>query len=460
MNNTTQTITNLKLSPQMLENLQSIGYKNLTQIQEKSLPYTLDGQDLIAKAKTGSGKTAAFGIPLLSKLDIKLFRIQTLVLCPTRELAEQVATELRKLAKFAHNIKITTLCGGMPYRPQVHSLSHQAHIIVGTPGRVLKHLQEKSFSTENINTLVLDEADKMLDMGFSEDIHSIIDFLPKNRQTMLFSATYPDNIKKLAQSIMTNPVIVEADTTHQAQVIEQVFYEASSSSDKLYSVMKLLQDNNPTSCVIFCNTKIACDELADDLERNSIPVLVLHSDFEQRDRNEILAIFSNKSYPVLIATDVAARGLDIDDIELVINYDLPFDMQNYTHRIGRTARAGKTGKAISLVDNIKLFDEVKEYANLSNNLEIMKKEPLDKNFTLESIWRSIYINAGKKTKLRAGDIVGVLTASIGLAKDDIGKINTLEMCTYVAVKENVATKAVEGLNTHKIKGKFFRAFLK
>ncbi len=459
MNNTTN-LNQLNLSKEMINNLISIGYNTLTPIQEKSLPITLGGNDLIAKAKTGSGKTAAFGIPLLSKLDVKLFRIQAMVLCPTRELADQVATELRKLAKFAHNIKITTLCGGVPYRPQVHSLSHKAHIIVGTPGRILKHLSENNFETDHINTLVLDEADRMLDMGFSEDIQAIIDYLPKNRQTMLFSATYPSKTEILSKEILTNPQYVEVESLHSNDVIAQNFYEASSHENKIYGILKSLQEYKPKSCIIFCNTKIACDELGDELEAYDIPLLVLHSDYEQRERNEVLALFSNKSYPVLIATDVAARGLDIDDVELVINYDLPLDPQNYTHRIGRTARAGKNGHAISFVDDIRVMDDILDFTNSHYELSVQEKTPLDKNFVLQSEWKSIFINGGKKLKLRAGDILGALTASIGLAKDDVGKITTLELCSYVAVKKEVATKAVEGLNTHKIKGRFFRAFLK
>jgi len=459
MNNTTN-LNQLNLSKEMINNLLSIGYSTLTPIQEKSLPITLGGSDLIAKAKTGSGKTAAFGIPLLSKLDVKLFRIQALVLCPTRELADQVAVELRKLAKFAHNIKITTLCGGVPYRPQVHSLSHKAHIIVGTPGRILKHLGENNFETDHINTLVLDEADRMLDMGFSEDIHAIIEHLPSQRQTMLFSATYPQKIEVLAKEITNNPEYVEVESTHSNEVISQTFYEASCHEEKLYGILKALQTYNPKSCIIFCNTKVACDELGDELEGYDIPLLVLHSDYEQRERNEVLALFSNKSYPVLIATDVAARGLDIDDVELVINYDLPLDPQNYTHRIGRTARAGKNGHAISFVDDVRVFDDTLDFTNSHYELSVQEKTPLDKKFVLQSEWKSIFINGGKKLKLRAGDVLGALTASIGLHKDDIGKITTLELCSYVAVKKEVANKAVEGLNTHKIKGRFFRAFLK
>ena len=350
---------NLQLNKLLIENLNRLGYIKMTPIQEQSLPLTLEGNDIIAQAQTGSGKTVAFSLVILNKLNIEKFAIQSLILCPTRELANQVATEMKKLAKFKHNIKITTLCGGMPYKPQVHSLSHQAHIIVGTPGRVLKHLSEDTFSTENINSLVLDEADRMLDMGFNEDINKIIDFLPKKRQTLLFSATYPINIQTLAKNILQEPINITIEDEQVENNIEQIFYESEISSKK-DTIIKLLSEYQPETTIIFCNTKIACDNLADELEDNGVETLVLHSDLEQRDRSETLILFANKSYPVLIATDVASRGLDIDDINLVINYNLPFDNEVYTHRIGRTARAGKSGRAISLVDggDIERFEEL------------------------------------------------------------------------------------------------------
>lgn len=445
----------------MLENLQTLGYDTMTPIQQQALPITLKNKDLIAQAKTGSGKTVAFSLGILHKLNVKKFRIQAMILCPTRELANQVASELKKLARFTHNIKITTLCGGMPYRPQVHSLSHQAHIIVGTPGRILKHLKEESFSPEDINTLVLDEADRMLDMGFYEDINTIIDFLPKQRQTLLFSATYPQNIEQMAQDILIDPVQVKIDTKHEDNVIEQVFYEAAMS-DKTNIILKAFTHYKPESTIIFCNTKIACDELADDLEDAGIDVLVMHSDLEQRDRNETLILFASKSYPVLIATDVAARGLDIDDVDLVINYELPFDAEVYTHRIGRTARAGKRGVAIGLVDGaqLELFNDLNDFQNSNFILNDANSLIEDKSFSLDAYWQGIFINGGKKNKMRAGDILGALTAGLGLAKDEVGKIDILDFCSYVAVKRTLAKDVQQKLSNAKIKGKYYKVFLK
>jgi len=447
----------LKLNQEIISNLTRIGYTNMTKIQEQSLPISLDGNDIIAQAQTGSGKTVAFSLAILNKLDVKKFRIQSMVMCPTRELANQVAQEMKKLAKFTHNIKITTLCGGVPYKPQVHSLSHQAHIIVGTPGRILKHLNEKTFSTKDITTLVLDEADRMLDMGFNEDISKIIEFLPINRQTLLFSATYPLNIQVLAKNILNNPTMVKVESTHNTKSIQQIFYE-SNESDKKENILKVFNKYQPKSVIIFCNTKIACDNLADQFDQDNIDTLVLHSDLEQRDRSETLILFANKSYPILIATDVASRGLDIDDVDMVINYNLPFDSEVYTHRIGRTARAGKTGKAISLIDHsdLDMFDEI----NIDNNFKL---EQIDNNisndYKISSIYDTLFINSGKKNKLRAGDILGALTAGIGLHKDDIGKIDILEFSSYVAIKTEVSKKALQELGNSRIKGKYFKVYM-
>jgi len=448
--------TTLTLDTNCLENLTSLGFHHMTPIQEKGLPYILDKKDVIAKAKTGSGKTVSFGLGILNNLDSKNFRIQSLVLCPTRELATQVAKTLKDLARYKHNIKILTLTGGVPYKPQVHSLSHQAHIIVGTPGRVLKHLTEDNFSCEYINTLVLDEADRMLDMGFSEDINLIIDYLPKKRQTLLFSATYPDTIEELSKTILQQPVKVEVEATHSTDSITQKFYEANSSQ-KTSLILKLFKPTQK-SVIIFCNTKIQCDELADSLEQYDMEPLVLHSDMEQKYRDETLIMFANKSYPVLIATDVASRGLDIEDVDMVINYDLPNDFEVYTHRIGRTARAGKDGVAISFVDDLEKFEELKDFFNIE--YELLNTQELQKqdDVMLGYDYSTLYINGGKRHKLRAGDILGALTAGIGLDKNDIGKIDILPTCSYVAIKNASYQKAFDGLNSNKMKNRYFKIY--
>jgi len=431
----------------------------MTPIQSLSLPLALDNKDVIAQAKTGSGKTVAFSIPLVHKLNVKEFKIQSLVLAPTRELANQIALEIRKLSRHIHNVKVLTLCGGVAFKPQMVSLFHGAHIVVGTPGRVLKHLEENNFNVENITTLVLDEADKMLDMGFYEDIMKIVDTLPKNRQSLLFSATYEQGIEKLSSAILKDAVMVKDETEKPVQ-IEQLFYE-SKEEQKTTLIPAVISQQQASSVLIFCNTKIKCDELANELFDLGLDVLTLHSDLEQKERDETMILFSNKSYPVLIATDVASRGLHIDDIDLVINYDLAQDDKIHTHRIGRTARAGKGGVAISLYENFE-NDKVEDLKEVFPDISIKPTQSIieNENFKIDSLYRSIFINGGKKQKLRKGDILGALTAAIGLSKEDIGKIDSLEFCSYVAVKKEVLQKALKGLESNRIKGKFFRVFEK
>jgi len=448
---------NLNIDKDMITNLSSLGFTKMTEIQEKSLPLILNGEDVIAKAKTGSGKTVSFGLGVLNNLKSERFRIQSLILCPTRELASQVAQTLKSLARYKHNIKILTLTGGVPYKPQVHSLSHKAHIIVGTPGRVLKHLKEDSFSCDDINTLVLDEADRMLDMGFSEDIQEIIGYLPSMRQSMLFSATYPSTIEQMSESILCDPKMIEVVSTHSNTTIEQKFYKVNPY-EKPDLLPKILDEKYQTT-IIFCNTKVQCNELADFLdEKLDIDILVLHSDLDQKDRDETLIMFSNKSFPILIATDVASRGLDIDDVDLVINYDLPHDFEVYTHRIGRTARAGKSGCSISLVEDELYFDDLNDFLNGDLKLQGIAKINDKKEFTLTAPYSTLYINGGKRHKLRAGDILGALTAGIGLDKSDIGKIDILPTCSYVAIKNDAYDKAHNGLSNNRIKNKMYRIY--
>lgn len=449
----------LNLSKEFLTNLNSLEYTNMTPIQQKSLPLSLQNKDLIAQAKTGSGKTVAFCIPLLNKIDVKNFRIQSLILAPTRELANQIAQELRKLSRHIHNLKVLTLCGGVPFKPQVVSLFHGAHIIVATPGRVLKHIKEENIKLENINTLVLDEADKMLDMGFYDDIIEIINSLPKNRQTLLFSATYEKNIEKLALNILKNPEFVKVENEEKVH-IKQKFYNVDESN-KTALIPALISSNKAKTILIFCNMKITCDKLADDLYDLGLDVLTLHSDLDQKQRDETIILFSNKSYPILIATDVASRGLHIDDVDLVINYDLSLDEKIHTHRIGRTARAGKGGIAISLYnsndyDRVELikdtFSDIKE----ENIIDIED----DLSYKIDSNLRTIFINGGKKQKLRAGDILGALTAGIGLNKDDIGKIDILDFASYVAINKEKLEYVLDKLSKSKIKGKYYRIYEK
>ena len=430
-----QNFSSLKLSDAMVKNLDKIAYKKMTPIQAKALPFILDSKDILAKAKTGSGKTAAFGIGILSSLDIKKFRVQSLVLCPTRELADQVAGELRNIAKFAHNIKILTLCGGVAFGPQLGSLRHQAHIIVGTPGRVLKHLNKGSLNLEDLDSLVLDEADRMLDMGFIEEIQNIIDFAPKKRQTLLFSATYPEEIKGLCNSVLNDPLEVEADTGESLNEISEYFYKIENDN-KVKTLVNIFASYRPKDAIVFCNTKIECDELSYALQKSSIDALALHGDLEQYDRQDVLVQFSNKSCRVLVATDVAARGLDIKGLDMVVNYDVPHSMETYTHRIGRTGRSGEKGISITLYEQFERekVDIYKDEKRVFSDAETLEDS---NDFKMDSEYVSVVIEGGKKEKLRKGDILGSFTGELGLNGSDIGKIDIYDRQAYVAIKKSV-----------------------
>ncbi len=450
---------NLDLDSTFKKNLKDLGFLSMTSIQQKALPLILDKKDLIARANTGSGKTLAFCLPIVKSLKVEDFKIQALILAPTRELANQIANELRALARHIPNVKVLSLTGGVPYKPQVHSLSYGANIVVATPGRVLKHIKEKNINFDDIKTLVLDEADKMLDMGFYEDINHIIESLPKQRQTLLFSATYEENIQELSKNILSNPVFVENKDEKKVK-INQIFYKANESA-RISLIPALIRFYKAKSILIFSNMKIKCEELADDLYEQGLDVLTLHSDIEQKQRDEILTLFSNKSYPILIATDVASRGLDVDDIDLVINYDLAKDEKTHTHRIGRTARAGKGGIAVSFWED---YDEekIEDLKEIFDDMKFCKIEDIkdDEDFKIDSPYRTIYINGGKKQKLRAGDILGALTAGIGLDKNDVGKINSQNFCTYVAIKKEKLDRVLKTLPNTKIKGKYFKIYEK
>ncbi len=428
----------------------------MTKVQEKSLPYSLQGKDIIVQAKTGSGKTIAFSIPLINKLNVKKFTIQTLVLCPTRELANQVSIQIKKLCRHIHNVKILTLCGGVPYKPQVASLRHKAHIVVGTPGRVLKHISENNIELENINSFVLDEADKMLDMGFYDDIMQIIESLPKKRQTMLFSATYDKNIEELASSILNKSIFIQDEELHTNDVINQKFYEVKQE-EKIKFLPKLISLVKAKSVLIFCNLKVNCEKIADEIFEIGYESVILNSDLEQKLRDETIVLFSNKSYPIMIATDVASRGLDIHNIDLVINYDVAKDEKVHTHRIGRTARAGSNGVAITLYtkDEIEKVLEIKEKFP---DIVFEKTIQEESSYKLKNLYRTLYINGGKKHKLRAGDIVGTLIATVGLSKDDIGNIDIFPFYSYVAIKKEYEKIALKKLNQNKIKGKFYKVY--
>lgn len=454
----TDDFSTLKLDPALLKNLSTMGYHQMTPIQAKSLPELIKGCDVIAQGQTGSGKTAAFGLGLLNALDVKRFRVQSLVLCPTRELADQVATEIRKLARSIHNIKVLTLCGGMPFGPQIGSLEHGAHIVVGTPGRIEEHLRKGSLKLDNLNTLVLDEADRMLDMGFQDTLDAIIEHAPSERQTLLFSATFPDQIKSIAKRVMKKPVMIEVASNHDDSTIEQHFFQVRDNDERLTALRILLLKHRPESTVVFCNTKRETQELANQLKQYGFSAQALHGDLEQKQRDQALVQFANKSVSILVATDVAARGLDIESLDAVINYQLSRDNEVHTHRIGRTGRAGKQGIACSIFTEQERYklSQLEDYLGHDINPEPLPAQSwLDKP-ALRPNMATIQIDGGKKQKVRAGDIVGALTGQQGIDGKDIGKIQLFDNWAYVAVAQHAAKTALQKLSEGKLKGRSFR----
>ncbi len=453
--------SSLKLHPDLLNNLSSLGYLTMTPIQAQSLPDILAGRDVIGQGKSGSGKTAAFALGLLEKLDAKYYRAQSLVLCPTRELSNQVATEIRRLARNIGNIKVLTLCGGTPLRPQADSLESGVHIVVGTPGRIEDHLKKGTLSLDTLTTLVLDEADRMLEMGFQPVLDFIIDQVPKKRQTLLFSATYPEEIQSIARRIMTKPVMAKVQSMHDSTSIQQHFYKVESDKQRLMAVRLLLQHYRPESTVVFCNTKQDARDVATELKNYGFSVLALHGDLEQRDRDQTLVRFANKSASVLVATDVAARGLDIDALDAVINYHVAHDSEVYVHRIGRTGRAGNKGIACSLHSDKESY----KMALLKDYLEqVIEDEPLPSLNLLDKPpikppMVTLQIDGGKKQKVRPGDILGALTGDNGITGKQVGKINISDNWAYVAVSQAVFKSALKKISEGKLKGRSFRVRL-
>ncbi len=444
----------LPLAPAVLTNLRQLGYIHMTPIQAASLPIALAGYDLIAQAKTGSGKTAAFALALLNRLNPRRFAVQALVLCPTRELADQVTQEIRRLARSEDNIKILSLVGGSTLRPQMASLEHGAHIVVGTPGRIMDHLQRGSLNLDALNTLVLDEADRMLDMGFYDDIGFIARECPGTRQTLLFSATYPEGIAELSRRLMRQPQEVKLLEQHENDKIRQRFYEVSHD-DRLQAVALLLRHYRPVSTLAFCNTRQQCRDLVQVLREQGFHALALHGELEQRERDQVLIQFANRSCSVLVATDVAARGLDIAQLEAVINVDVTPDPEVYIHRIGRTGRADQEGWALSLASP----SQMRRVANIVKELgtepewhSLAELEATSDELLLPPM-ATLQILGGRKEKIRPGDVLGALTGEAGFASAQIGKITVTESTTYVAVERGIAHEVQRRLAAGKLKGK-------
>jgi ATP-independent RNA helicase DbpA len=450
--------SSLSLSTAQIANLDSLGYRKMTPIQAQSLPLVMKGRDLIAQAKTGSGKTAAFGIGLLNKINPRFFGVQALILCPTRELADQVGKELRRLARGTPNIKLVLLCGGKPFGPQKGSLEHGAHIAVGTPGRIQDHLRKETLNLGQLKVLVLDEADRMLDMGFLEAMNEIISKTPKRRQTLLFSATYPESIKAMCHSIQRNPAMVSVETEHQSGVIEQLFYQVKKH-ERNKTLLAIFEHYQPDNALVFCHTKKQCDEVAGYLRDQRIDALAIHGDLDQRDRDQVLVQFANNSCSVLVATDVASRGLDIKALQAVINYELPKDPEVYVHRVGRTGRAGETGIAISIFTEYEQVrvNGIEKYQNKPCICDVPESLDRQAGYSMQSPMVTIEIGVGRKNKIRPGDLLGALTGDAGLAGSKIGKIDIFEMVSYVAVQKDALRQALNYLSGGKVKGRNVRA---
>ena len=454
--------SSLPLPGPVLDNLQRLGYERMTPIQAASLPLALAGRDLIAQAKTGSGKTAAFALLLLARLNPRHFAVQALVLCPTRELAEQVSQEIRRLARADDNVKVLTLCGGATMRPQLASLAHGAHVVVGTPGRILDHLGRGSLGLDAVNTWVLDEADRMLDMGFADDIAAIAQQLPptSRRQTLLFSATYPHDVAQLAGRYLREPQVVKLTEGHAAGQIRERFYQVTEDQ-RLHAVGLLLNHFRPESSLAFCNTKQQCRDLVAVLQAEGIVALELHGDLEQRERDQVLVQFANRSCSVLVATDVAARGLDIARLEAVINVDITPEPQVHTHRIGRTGRAGESGLVFNLASldemgRVGRIDEMQGRESVWHPLAELQAAGAQDDAArgpLRPPMVTLQILGGRKEKIRPGDVLGALTKDLGLEAATIGKIDVNDFSTYVAVQRDVADRALRGLNAGKVKGR-------
>ena len=455
----TQTpFSSLDLRPDLLNNLDSLGYHAMTPIQAQSLPPALAGEDVIGQARTGSGKTAAFALALLHHLKVDRFRVQALVLCPTRELADQVAREIRRLARAIHNIKVLSLCGGTPLGPQIGSLEHGAHIIVGTPGRIEEHLRKGTLDLGELQTLVLDEADRMLDMGFQPALDAILECVPPKRQTLLFSATYPPEIEAMAGRVMIRPRMVEVAAGHDNSSIRQRFYRLSDNKQRMTALRLLLLKFRPDAALVFCNTKRETQEVADELRDHGFSALALHGDLEQRERDQTLVRFANRSISILVATDVAARGLDIEAVDAVFNFHLARDSEVHVHRVGRTGRAGSKGIACTLYTE----NEEHRIERLSATLDMaIEPEPLPPFSLLDKPgfkppMVSLQIDGGRKQKVRPGDILGALTGENGIAGHQVGKIHIFDNSAFVAVARDAAKPALRKLGEGKLKGRSFR----
>lgn len=453
----TLAFSTLSLAPAWLENLKQLGYVEMTPIQALALPAMLEARDVLGQAATGTGKTAAFGLALLARITPRSHRPGALVLCPTRELAAQVAEELRRLARPLPHTRVLTLSGGTSVQRERASLEHGVDVIVGTPGRVHDHLVRDRLDLSGIRTLVLDEADRMLEMGFVETVSAIARAVPAEHQTLLFSATFPDAVRALSTTYQRDALHVVVPGEDVTARITQVLYGVERT-ERVPALIRILGHHRPESAIVFCNHRETCDEVADALAKSGFAAVALHGGMEQHDRNTVLLLLRNGSLRVVVATDVAARGLDIDDLGAIINYDLPREPDVFVHRIGRTARAGRSGLAISLAhpSDGRILDDLRQ--GPLAGVAMSRIPSAEVQLPPRPAMITIAIQGGRHDRLRPGDIVGALTTGVGIAGTDIGQITVNDRISFVAVAESVANRALDGLAAGRIKNKRFRAY--
>lgn len=464
------------LSRELLQSLERLGYDEPTTVQDAVLSYLPEKKDYIVQSQTGSGKTAAFGIPIIEGAIVNSKNPQALILTPTRELAVQVCEELSKIGKYK-KIRCCPIYGKQQIHIQIEQLKQRVHIVVGTPGRVADLIAKGYLKLQDIQYLVLDEADELLKKGFLPEVKGIISQVPQDRQTFLFSATIPEEIGTICEEDMKDPVNISIQSElPPIEMIEQRYYEVAEDWKDI-QLKKILDRVRPQSCLIFCNTQKKADEVYHYLKRSGTMCETLHGGMNQRDRLNAISGFKNKEIKVLVATDLAARGIHVDELELVINYSIPMDEENYVHRIGRTGRAGHIGRAISFVSvhDVKNWKSILQYIGYKVPLgdidefdETMKKEPARTQETKKTIkpikekkpskeaikeFTMIRIGLGKQKKIRAVDVVGTISSIEGILPEDIGIIDIRDSCTYVEIFNHKGKRVVEALENKTIKGK-------
>ncbi len=525
----------MNLSSELLKAISDMGFEEATPIQHQAIDIIMSGKDVIGQSQTGTGKTAAFGIPCLEKIDVNDRNLQAVILSPTRELAIQICEEFRKLLKYRDNIRVVPIYGGQPIDRQIYALKRGVQVIIGTPGRVMDHIQRRTLKMETVKMVILDEADEMLDMGFREDIEEILTKIPDERQTILFSATMPKGILSLTKSFQKDPEhikVIHKELTVPS--IDQVYFEVKEKT-KTEALCRIIDMENPELSIVFCNTKKRVDELVEQLQGRGYFAEGLHGDLKQQQRDVVMKKFRNGTLEILVATDVAARGIDVDDIDIVFNYDLPQDEEYYIHRIGRTGRAGKSGKAYTFIVGKEIYklrdimrfthskvirqklptlsdieetkatkfvDKVKavieeghltKYINIVEQLSLedyssidiaaallkmnlydesaqdidFEPEPLYDNYRGSSDKKGnsfgkkqydnenmvrLFINVGKKNKIRAQDIVGALAGETGVSGKIIGAIDIFDDFTFVDVPKDYVKPVLDGMKNKKVKG--------